>query len=81
MSNFLFAIDEKAEAVLVSASPKGSTKIDFIERIGRKDNEVLYQAVAVLTTMAQASDTDDKIFRAMDKVCQLLYGKQKSITL
>ena len=49
MSNFLFAIDEKAEAVLVSASPKGSTKIDFIERIGRKDNEVLYQAVAVLT--------------------------------
>lgn len=75
MSNFLFAIDEKAEAVLVSASPKGSTQITFIERIARKQNEVLFQAVVTLTCMAKSADLDEKIFKAMDKVCQLLYGK------
>jgi len=45
MSSYLFAIDEKTEEVIVSASAKGSKKIDFIERVARIQNEELYQSV------------------------------------
>jgi len=38
-SNFLFAIDIASEEVVVSESPKGTNKINFVERIQRKDNE------------------------------------------
>jgi hypothetical protein len=35
--NFLFAIDITTEEVIVSDSPKGSVKVNFIERIGRQE--------------------------------------------
>jgi hypothetical protein len=76
-TNNLFAIDPKTEEVIVSESPKGSNKINFIERIKRQENELLYNAVTILTTISQAPDLDLPIFKAMDKVCQLIYGKQK----
>lgn len=76
-TNNLFAIDPKTEEVIVSESPKGSNKINLIERIKRQENELLYNAVIILTTISQAPDLDVPIFKAMDKVCQLIYGKQK----
>ena len=76
-TNNLFAIDPKTEEVIVSESPKGSNKINFIERIKRKENELLYNAVVTLTSVTNAPDLDMSIFKAMDKVCQLIYGKQK----
>jgi hypothetical protein len=76
-TNNLFAIDQKTEEVIVSESPKGSNKINFIERISRQENELLYNAVTILTNISQAPDLDIPIFKAMDKVCQLIYGKQK----
>ena len=76
-TNNLFAIDPKTEEVIVSESPKGSNKINFIERIKRKENELLYNAVVTLTSITNAPDLDMSIFKAMDKVCQLIYGKQK----
>lgn len=75
--NLLFAIDTTTEEVIVSESPKGSIEVNFIERIGRNDNEMLYNAVATLTSITQASDFDAAIFKAMDKVCQMLYNKHK----
>jgi len=75
--NKLFAIDEKTEEVIVSESPKGSKQIHFIERIGRKENEILYQAVMTLTCMSKDADLDLSLFKAMDKVCQGLYAKHK----
>ena len=77
-TNNLFAIDSKTEEVIVSDSPKGSNKINLIERIKRKENELLYNAVTILTTINQAPDLDVPIFKAMDKVCQLIYNKGKA---
>ena len=76
-TNNLFAIDTKTEEVIVSESPKGSNKINLIERIKREENELLYNAVVTLTSITNAPDLDMSIFKAMDKVCQLIYGKQK----
>jgi hypothetical protein len=71
----LFAIDPKSEAVLVSESEKGSKTLQFVERIERDKNELLYNTVVLLTQMTHSADLDLDIFKAMDKVCQLIYAK------
>lgn len=73
----LFAIDTDTEEVIVSESPKGAKQINFIERVGRKDNEVLYSSVVTLTTITTSANFDTTIFKAMDKVCQMVYNKHK----
>jgi hypothetical protein len=72
-NNYLFAIDAASEEVIVSESPKGSMKINFLERISRKENEVLFHAVNALTCMANSTDLNTSIFNAMDRVCNMLY--------
>jgi hypothetical protein len=73
--NLLFAVDTKTEEVIVSDSPKGSNKVNFIERIGRNDNEILYNAAVTLTSITKATNFDVAIFKAMDKICQMIYCK------
>jgi hypothetical protein len=73
----LFAIDLNTEEVIVSNSQKGSNKINFIKRIKRKENELFFNAVSTLTSISKASDFDISIFKAMDKVCQMIYIKHK----
>lgn len=75
--NLLFAVDTNTEEVIVSDSPKGSTKINFIERIGRNDSETLYNATLTLTSITKAPNFEVAIFKAMDKVCQMLYNQYK----
>ena len=75
--NFLFAIDSKTEEIIVSDSPKGSNKVNFIERIQCQENKILYDAVAMLTNITKSSNFDITIFKAMDKVCQMIYNKHK----
>ena len=75
--SLLFAIDTDTEEVIVSESPKGSNQINFIERIGKKDNGVLYSSVVTLTAITTSADFDTAIFKAMDKVCQMVYNKHK----
>ena len=75
--NMLFAIDTNTEEVIVSDSPKGSNKVNFIERIRRQDNADLFKAVELLTSISSASNFNTSIFKAVDKVCQLIYNKQK----
>jgi outer membrane lipoprotein-sorting protein len=75
--NLLFAVDTNTEEVIVSESPKGSNKINFIERVGRNDNEMLYNAVVTLTGITKSPAFDTSIFKAMDKVCQMIYNKHK----
>lgn len=75
--HFLFAVDANSKEIIVSESPKGSTKINFIERIGQQENIMLYNAVVTLTSISTAADIDTNIFKAMDKVCQMLYSKHK----
>ena len=77
--NMLFAIDAKTEEAIVSNSPKGSNKINFIERIKRQDNTNLYTAIELLTSISNASSFDTSIFSAMDKVCQMMYNKHKEM--
>ena len=79
-SNILFAIDLNKEEVIVSDSPKGSNKINFIERIERQENEILYNAAVTLTTITNSPNLDVPIFKAMDKVCQMIYNKHKETT-
>jgi hypothetical protein len=74
----LFALDTNTEEVVVSESSKGSIKINLIERISRKDNEILYNAVLTLTSITNSSDLDVSIFKAMDKVCQMVYQKHEN---
>lgn len=73
--NILFAIDKNTDEIIVSESPKGSNKINFIERIKRQDNDLLYLAVSTLINISNASNFDVTIFKAMDKVCQMIYNK------
>jgi uncharacterized protein (UPF0335 family) len=75
--SILFAVDPNTEETIVSSSQKGSNQVDFIERIGRQENEVLYNAVATLTSISRSSNFDVKIFKAMDKVCQMIYSQYK----
>lgn len=75
--NMLFAIDEATEEIIVSESPKGTNKINLIERVSRNENELLYQAVSTLTLVTKDSNFDPSIFKAMDKVCQMIYIKKK----
>lgn len=74
--NLLFAIDVNTEEIVVSESPKGSNQVHLIERIVRKENEILYNGVVTLTSITKAPNFDVAIFKAMDKVCQLIYNKQ-----
>ena len=74
--NLLFAIDVNTEEIVVSESPKGSNQVHLIERMVRKENEILYNAVVTLTSITKAPNFDVAIFKAMDKVCQLIYNKQ-----
>jgi uncharacterized protein (UPF0335 family) len=75
--SILLAVDPNTEETIVSSSQKGSNQVDFIERIGRQENEVLYNAVATLTSITRSSNFDVKIFKAMDKVCQMIYNQHK----
>lgn len=74
----LFAIDFNTEETLVSESEKGNNKVNFIERISRNENELLFNAVITLTKITNSTNFDITIFNAMDKVCQLIYNKYKS---
>ena len=73
--SLLFAIDQNTQEIIVSDSPKGSNKINFIERIKQQENEMLFNAVCTLTTISKAADLDISIFNAMEKVCQMIYNK------
>lgn len=73
----MFALDPKSLEIIVSESPKGSSKINFIERIHREENINFYQAVSLLTTISSAPSMDTSIFKAMDKVCLLMYNRHK----
>ena len=77
--SMLFAIDLKTDEIIISDSPKGSNEIKFIERINLENSEVLYNAVVALTSITKDPNFDIKIFKAMDKVCQMLYAKHKEI--
>lgn len=73
--NLLFAIDQNTQEIIVSEAPKGSNKINFIERIRRQENDMLFNAVSTLTSISKASDFDISIFKAMNKVCLMIYNK------
>ena len=73
----LFAIDKNTEEVIVSDSSKGSNKINFIERIKRSDNDMLFNAVQTLTSITKSPNFDMQIFKSMDKICQQMYNKHK----
>ena len=77
--NMLFAIDQNTSEIIVSESPKGSNKINLVERIKREENIILYNAVVTLSSISSSSNLDISLFKAMDKVCQLIYGKHKEI--
>lgn len=77
--NMLFAIDTNTEEVIVSDSSKGSIKINFIERVRRQDNANLYKAVELLTSLSSTSNFDTSIFKAVGKVCQMIYNKHKEM--
>ena len=71
----LFAIDVHTNEVIVSASEKGSMEITFIERIPQRENELLFDAVSSMTKLTTSPNFDVALFKAMDKVCQLIYAK------
>ena len=75
--NLLFAIDINTEEVIVSESFKGSNKVNFIERIKQSDNKMFFNAVLTLTSITKSPNFDAIIFKAMDKVCQIMYNKHK----
>jgi hypothetical protein len=75
--NLLFAVDKSTQEVIVSESPNGSNKINLIERIKSNDCEALFNAIVALTSITKASNFNPAIFKAMDKVCHMLYNQYK----
>jgi hypothetical protein len=75
----LFAIDQNTNEIIVSDSPKGSNKINLVERIKREENVILYNAVVTLSSISSSSNLDISLFKAMDKVCQLIYVKHNEL--
>ncbi len=75
----LFAIDQNTNEIIVSESPKGSNKINLVERIKREENVILYNAVVTLSSISSSSNLDISLFKAMDKVCQLIYVKHNEL--
>tara|TARA_B100001142_G_C14181991_1_gene596533 strand:- start:657 stop:905 length:249 start_codon:yes stop_codon:yes gene_type:complete len=75
--NLLFAIDVNMQEVIVSESSKESNKINFIERIKQSDNNMFFNAVITLTSITKSSSFDARMFKSMDKVCQMMYYKYK----
>ena len=75
--SLLFAIDINTQEVIVSESAKGTNKINFIERIKQSDNYIFFNAVVTLTSITKSSSFDARIFKSMDKVCQMIYHKHK----
>ena len=75
--NMLFAIDQNTNEIIVSESPKGSNKINLVDRIKREENIILYNAVVTLSSISSSSNLDISLFKAMDKVCQVVYVKHK----
>lgn len=71
----LFAVDLNAEETIVSESSKGSNTIESIARIPRAANEVLFDAVVLLTKISKSSPLEPSIFKASDKLCQEIYAK------
>ncbi|MFN5911443.1 MAG: hypothetical protein ACK45H_08925 [Bacteroidota bacterium] len=72
----LFAIDRNTQETIVSETEKGSNKVNFLERIPRNSNELLFEAVILLTNVTHSPNFDTAIFKAMDKVCQMIYEKK-----
>ena len=62
-NNILFALDAQAQEVIVSESPKGSNKVNCIERIRKNENEALYHATLTLTLIAQAPNLDTALLK------------------
>ncbi len=75
--SLLFAIDINTQEVIVSESAKGTNKINFTERIKQSDNYIFFNAVVTLTSITKSSSFDARIFKSMDKVCQMIYHKHK----
>jgi hypothetical protein len=71
----LFAIDPNTQETIVSETEKGSNKVNFLERIPRTQNDLLYDTVVIMTKMTKSPDFDLAIFKAMDNVCQMIYEK------
>ena len=76
-SNYLFAIDPKTQEILVSESAKGSYKINLIERIPSSSNELLFEAVKLLSKISKQIDVDVTLFKAVENVCQIIYNKKE----
>jgi hypothetical protein len=76
-STYLFAIDAASSEILVSESAKGSFKITEIERIPSSEDEMLFNAVTLLAKISKQTEVDVPLFKAMDKVCQLIYTSRK----
>jgi hypothetical protein len=77
----LFAIDTKTDEIIISESPKGTMTVNLIERIRRQDNEILYNSVITLTSITKQPNFNIIIFKAMDKVCNLIYATYKDSEL
>lgn len=71
----LFALDKKNEEIIVSETHKGSNKVNSIEKIHRSKNELLFDAVSTLARITNSPNFDLAIFKAMDKVCQMIYNQ------
>ena len=75
----LFAIDSNTLETIVSESSKGSNKIDAVARIARAENELLFDAVSLLTKVSKSSPLDPAIFKASDKLCHAIYEKHVGV--
>ena len=71
----LFATDPQTNEILVSESAPGSNTIIPLARIPRADHPLLFDAANLLTQMTTSPLFDANVFKAMNKVCELMFEK------
>lgn len=75
--SLLFAIDKENQEVVISTSNDGSKKIENKDSIKKSENISLFNAVITLKSLTESDDLDIKVFKAMQKVCEMIYKNHK----
>lgn len=75
--SLLFAIDKENQEVVISTSNDGSKKIENKDSIKKSENISLFNAVITLKSLIESDDLDIKVFKAMQKVCEMIYKNHK----
>ena len=73
-SQTLFAINDSTQQIIVSKAHWYNNKIEEIERIDCKNNELLYEFIVKLVNISKQSPLNVEIYKTIDAECRKQYS-------